>query len=61
MLVITGTEDKLVRAENSHLVARTLGVPVLVMQGAGHGVLYERRQQVRCCLCCCASTRAPEL
>ena len=46
VLVVTGTEDKLVREANSHTIARILGVPVLVLKGAGHGLLYERREQV---------------
>jgi len=46
VLVLTGSEDNLVRPKNSELLAKALGVPVLVLKGAGHGLIHEARAQV---------------
>lgn len=40
-LVVVGTEDLLVRTSNSHMLARVLGTPVVVLQDMGHTIAVE--------------------
>lgn len=41
ILVLTGTEDKLVRVQNSHKLAKSLGADLKVMDGCGHLINVE--------------------
>ncbi|KAJ3147935.1 hypothetical protein HDU89_005009 [Geranomyces variabilis] len=42
VLVMTGTEDALIRPKNSHHIAKSIGCPIEVFERAGHGLAQER-------------------
>ncbi|KAJ3021847.1 hypothetical protein HKX48_007623 [Thoreauomyces humboldtii] len=51
ILVMTGTEDRLIRSKNSHHIAKQIGCPIEVFQSAGHGLASERPHRFHELLC----------
>lgn len=45
-LIFVGTEDRLVREQNSYLLQRTLGCRLIKLDDAGHGLQGERAKEI---------------
>ncbi|KAI9105516.1 Alpha/Beta hydrolase protein [Phlyctochytrium arcticum] len=41
IIVMTGTEDNLIRPNNSHHIARSINCPIEIFHGSGHGLAQE--------------------
>ncbi|KND00019.1 uncharacterized protein SPPG_04365 [Spizellomyces punctatus DAOM BR117] len=51
VLVMTGTEDALIRPKNSYYIAKHIGAPLEVFKGAGHGLAQERPHRFHALMC----------
>ncbi|TPX55637.1 hypothetical protein PhCBS80983_g05150 [Powellomyces hirtus] len=51
VLVMTGTEDNLIRPKNSFHIAKQIGCPLEVFEGAGHGLAQERPHRFHELMC----------